>query len=171
MRTKIFFLSIILTLFSADVFAQKQSAAAFVREFYRFHLSHDSIFNDREVARRRRFFTPRLRGMFDAELRREKAYLRKYPDNKPFFGDGLPFTPIEFCRKDYRVGRAQTGKRATLVNVHLVYSRSSCDVDDRTKLLYKIVLVKIGGKWLIDDLIYDDGKTLTDAFNIAKKIK
>jgi hypothetical protein len=33
------------------------------------------------------------------------------------------------------------------------------------------VLVKIGGKWLIDDLIYDDGKTLTDAFNIAKKIK
>jgi hypothetical protein len=171
MKTKIVFLPIVLVLLSVSAFAQRQSASEFVREFYRFHLSHENIFNEREVARRRRFFSPRLQLLFDAELRREKAYLKKNPTDKPFFGDGLPFTPIEFCRKDYRVGETQTGKRATLVNVNLVYGKSSCDADDGTKLLYKIVLVKIGGKWLIDNLIYDDGTTLGQAFKEAKRIK
>jgi len=45
---------------SVNVFAQKQDASAAVKEFYRFHFKNEDILNASEVARRRRFFSPRL---------------------------------------------------------------------------------------------------------------
>jgi hypothetical protein len=171
MKTKLVLLSIILLLPLANVFAQKQGATAAVREFYRFHFAHKDIFNEREVARRQRFLTPRLQRLFDAELKRQKNYARKHPDEKPYF-EGLSFQPIELCPGDYSVGAAQTARQTATVRVNFVYSKSSCKATDGTKIFYKIALRQIGGKWLIDDVIYEDGKSpLTDAFNEAKKIK
>jgi hypothetical protein len=118
---------------------------------------------------RSRFFTPRLKQLFNAELKRQKIYLSKYPDNKPFF-EGLPFEPIEFCANDYQVGEAQYNRQSANVPVYFVY-KSSCEAKDGTRISYKILLKKITGKWLIDDVVYDDGSTLRQAFNTAQKIK
>jgi hypothetical protein len=169
MKNKIIFLSIIFALFSVNLFAQKQNPT--VREFYRFHLAHKDIFNEREVARRFRFLTPRLQKLFNAELQRQRLYLKKYPGNKPYF-EGLPFTPIEFCPSKYGIGAAQIKGQTATVGVNFVSGKfSACDGKEETKIFYKVALRKIGGKWLIDDVVYDDGETLTDAFNEAKKIK
>ena len=169
-RIKITFLLIMTAALSANGYAQKQDASAAVKSFYQFHFSHNDEFSQKEVSRRRRFFTPQLRRLFDAELKRQKIYLKKYPDNKPFF-DGLSFEPIEFCRKDYSVGTARIKNRTAIVKVNFVYGKSSCDASDGTPLLYKIQLTKIGGKWFIDNVIYDDGTTLTKAFGTAQKIR
>ncbi|MBA2736097.1 MAG: hypothetical protein H0U50_04820 [Pyrinomonadaceae bacterium] len=159
---------------SNETFAQnrteKSRAVEAVKVFYRFHFSHKDAFDERGVSRRRRLFTPKLRQLFDAELKRQKIYLKKYPDNKPYF-EGLPFEPIEFCPNDYRVGAAQTTRQTATAKVNFVYSKSSCDASDGTKISYKILLSKITGKWLINDVIYDDGSTLTKAFSEAQKIK
>ncbi len=159
---------------SNETFAQnradKSRAVETVKAFYRFHFSHKDVFNEREVLRRRRFFTPKLRQLFNAELKRERIYLKKYPHNKPYF-EGLPFEPIEFCPNDYRVGAAQTTRQTATVKVNFIYSKSSCDANDGTQISYKILLSKIAGKWLLDDVIYDDGSILTKDFSEAQKIK
>jgi hypothetical protein len=170
MKTKIILLSVCLLLLATNVFAQKQNATAAVREFYRFHFSHKDIFNEREVSLRRRFFTPKLRQLFDAELQRQRLYLQKYPGNKPYF-EGLSFQPIELCSNDYSVEDAQDKGQTATVKVNFVYGKSSCQANDGTKIFYKLSLQKIGGKWLIDGVVYDDGTTLTGAFNEAKKLK
>lgn len=170
MKIKTFFLSIVLILLSTDAFAQKQDAAAFVQSFYKFHLSHKDIFNEKQVSLRRKFFTPKLRQLFDSELQRQRNYQKKYPDDKPYF-EGLPFTPIEFCKKDYRVGAVQTARQTASVKVNFVYSKSSCDANDGTGISYRILLSKTSGKWLINDVIYDNGSTLTKDFSKAQKIK
>jgi hypothetical protein len=170
MKIKTIFLSIVLVLLSTNVFAQKQDAAAVVQSFYKFHLSHEGIFNKREVSRRYRFFTPRLRQLFNAELKRQRNYQKKYPDNKPYF-DVLPFQPIEFCEKDYRVGAVQTARQTASVRVNFVYGKSSCDANDGTRISYRILLLKTSGKWLINDVVYDNGSTLTKDFGNAQKVK
>lgn len=155
---------------SAQSRAEKSRAAQAVKNFYRLHFSHKSIFNQREVSRRRRFFTPELQKLFDAELKRQGIYQKKYPDNKPYF-EGLPFEPIELCPNDYRVGAARTAQKTASVKVNFIYSKSSCDANDGTQISYKILLSKIAGKWLINDVIYDNGSTLTKDFSKARKIK
>ena len=170
MKIKFFILSIILVLLSTDGFAQKRSAAAATKDFYRFHFSRQNIFNQTEVSLRSKFFTPKLRRLFDAEIKRQRIQSKKHPTDKPYF-EGLPFQPIEFCPNDYRVGTERTKGQFAIVNVNFVNGKSSCDANDGAPLLYKIQLSKIGGKWLIDDVIYDDGDTLTKAFKEAKKIK
>ncbi len=170
MKIKIIFLSIILLLLSSGVYSQKQDASAAVQSFYKFHFANENIFNEKEVGLRREFFTPKLQQLFDAELKRQKIYLKKYPNNKPYF-EGLSFEPIEFCKNDYSVGKTEGGGNRATVKVNFIYGKSSCDASDGTKIFYKISLLQIGGKWLIDNVIYDDGNTLVEAFNEAKNIK
>ena len=163
------FLSISNETFAQDR-AEKSRAVQAVKIFYRFHFSHENLFNKTEILRRNRFFTPKLRQLFDAELERQRIYLVKYPENKPYF-EGLSFEPIEFCHNDYRVGTAQTTRQTAIVKVNFVYGKPSCDASGGTEISYKILLSKIAGKWLINDVIYDDGSTLTKAFSQARKIK
>jgi hypothetical protein len=156
---------------SAQNRTENSRAVQAVKNFYRFHLSHENIFNKREVSRRYKFFTPRLRQLFNAELKREEIYKKKYPDDKPYF-DVLPFQPIEFCKNDYRVsGASQTARQTATVKVNFVYSKSSCEANDGTRISYGFLLSKVAGKWLINDVIYDDGSTLTKAFSNAQKVK
>ena len=168
------FISANFLLISNETFAQnradKSRAVETVKKFYRFHFSHKNIFNQKEVSRRHRFFTPKLRQLFDAELKRQRIYLKKYPNDKPYF-EGLPFKPIEFCPNDYRVGSAQATRQTATVKVNFIYGKSSCEANDGTQITYKILLKKIVGKWLINDVIYDDGNTLTKDFSEAQEIK
>lgn len=159
---------------SINLSAQKQNdnvlATATVKKFYRFHTTHDDLFNAKQVALRSKFFTPKLQKLFNRELIRQKNYLKKYPDNKPYF-EGLPFQPIEFCRNDYRIEKAIVNNSTASVKVDFVYGKSDCKSNDGTAIFYKFTLLKIGGKWLIDTVLFDDGSDLLTAFETAQKIK
>lgn len=168
------FCSIILSFCVLKIFSQKQTeavrAAEAVKKFYRFQTTHDDSFTEKQVALRTKFFTPKLRIYFNSELLRQKNYLKKYPGNKPYF-EGLPFQPIEFCPKDYSVGKARVNKSDADVRVNFIYSKTNCQSNDGTKIFYTIKLVKISNQWLIDNVIFDDDKDLISAFKIASKIK
>jgi hypothetical protein len=174
-KIKFIILSLVcLFIFSAEVFAQKSSektlATDAVKTFYHFHFSHNDDFSEKQVALRNKFFTPKLTQLFYTELKRQQNYLKKYPDNKPYF-EGLPFQPIEFCQKDYRVRMAQIKQRMAIVKVNFVYGKSSCAAKDGALISYQILLSKIDGKWLIDDIVYENFSKLTGNFEIAAKIK
>jgi hypothetical protein len=163
-----------LFIFSVGISAQKSSgknrAVEAVKTFYRFHFSHNDDFNEKQVGLRSKFFTPTLKRLFYVELKRQRKYLRKYPDNKPYF-EGLPFQPIEFCPKDYRVGAAQIKQRTAIVRVNFVYGKSSCTAKDGELISYQILLSKVGERWLIDNIVYENSNKLTIAFKTAAKIK
>jgi len=166
MKIKIFFISIILILLATSIFAQKQDATATVQSFYKFHLSRSGIFNASEVKARKKWFTADLNQLFQIELQREKEYLKTNPTDKPHFGDGFPFQSLDECdtagklnKNTYQVGAATIkGEKAT-VEVKF-YNPKECggDLIDT----YKVELVKSKGKWLIDDWLYSDAKTLIE---------
>ncbi len=166
MKIKIIFLSIILVLLSMGIFAQKQGAAAVVQSFYKFHLSRSGIFNANEVKARKKWFTNDLNKLFQTELQCEKEYLKANPTDKPHFGDGFPFQSLDECesagkliKNTYQVGAATVKAEKAKVEVKF-YSPKECGgnlIDT-----YKAELVKSKGKWLIDDWLYSDAKTLTE---------
>ena len=94
MKTKIGFLSIILLLLSANVFAQKQSASAVVEAFYKFHWTRSGIFNAKEVGLYKKWFSADLNKLFQNELKREKEYLKQNPTDKPFTATAFRFSRL-----------------------------------------------------------------------------
>ncbi len=166
MKTKIIFLSIILLTLTTSVYAQKQDASVVVQSFYKIHLSGSGAFNANAVKERKKFFTDNLNKLFQTELQREKEYLKANPTDKPHFGDGFPFQPLEECesagkaiKNIYQVGAATVkGERAT---VEVKFSQPK-ECGGELIDIYKVELVKSKGKWLIDDWLYSDAKTLTE---------
>ncbi|HEV8159313.1 MAG: hypothetical protein H0X15_03380 [Acidobacteria bacterium] len=166
MKIKIIFFLIISLLLSTGVYAQKQDATVMVQSFYKFHLSRSGIFNANEVKARKKWFTDDLNRLFQTELQREKEYLKANPTDKPHFGDGFMLQSLDECesagkliKNSYTVGAAMIRDDNATVEVKF-YSPKECggDLIDT----YKVELVKSKGKWLIDDWLYSDAKTLTE---------
>ncbi len=165
MKNKFIFLLIILVLFSANTFAQKQNAAAFVESFYKFQRARSGIFNAAEVNAHKRWFSAELNKLLQNELKREKEYLKKNPTNKPAFGDGLTFEPLDECYKMgkfynhlYKIGAPTVNGNKTIVEIK--FSNPKVCGGDFVDT-YKVELLKNKGVWLINDFIYSDGKSLS----------
>jgi len=123
MKTKIAFLSIVLLALSTSVFAQKQDANATVQAFYKFHLSRSGVFKESEVKAYRKWFSDDLNKLFQTELQREKKYLKKNPTDKPHFGDGLPFQPLDECESGGKlIKNAYTVSAATITEAAAIES-------------------------------------------------
>ena len=166
MKIKLILVSIILLLISTSVYAQKQDATATVQEFYKFHLARSGAFDAGEVKARRKWLTNNLNKLFQTELQREKEHLKANPTDKPHFGDGFPFQPFDQCesagkliKNTYQIGAATVrGERATVEVRFFQPKECGGDLID----IYKVELVKSKEKWLIDDWLFSDAKTLTD---------
>lgn len=172
MKTKPFFLFVVLIALSTGVFAQKQDAAATVEAFYKFHLARSGVFKASEVKAYRRWFTDDLNRLFQIELQREKEYLKKYPTDKPHFGDGFPFQSLDECdsggkliKNTYTVSPATMKNNRATVEVRFSHPKEcgGALID-----VYKVELVNTKGKWLIDDWLYADAKTLTEDLKRAE---
>ena len=158
----------LLALLYSDAAAQTPRAA--VDAFYKYDRSHSQVFNNSSIEARRRWFSPDLYRLFQYELKREAAYLRKNPTDKPYFGDGLPFQPYdETCKVNGRdVRRAlritpewQKGRRA-VVTASFVYPTGCTDGDPVT---YTIGMVRGSTGWLIDDVNYGEDTSLKQRLN------
>ena len=155
-----------------NVFAQKQSAAAFVESFYKFQRTRSGTFNAAEVNAHKRWFSADLNKLLQNELKREREYLKKNPSNKPFFGDGLTFEPLDECYKMgkfykhlYKIGAPNIAGNKTIVEIK--FSNPKVCGGDFVDT-YKVELLKNKGVWLINDFIYSDGKSLSDELNRAE---
>ena len=103
--------------------------------------------------------------LLKTELKREAEYLKENPGDKPHFGDGLPFRPLdETCD----VGQKKLHKRITFKSGPIRGSRAAitatfafprpCETPDKN--VYVFSMKRIANRWTIDNVTYDDGSTL-----------
>lgn len=162
---RIFLAVFFIAVLSAVSFAQSTPKAV-VDAFYKFDRSHSQVFTRRNLEARKAWFSTELYSLFQNELRREAAYLKKNPTDKPYFGDGWPFQPNdETCRIGSRDVRRtlrvkqefQRGNRAA-ATATFAYPKSCTDGGD--PIVYTIGLIRSRGVWVIDDVNYGEDTTL-----------
>ena len=161
-----FLLITAIALLSLTSLAQQSTPKAAVESFYKFDSSHSQVFNRANIAARKAWFAPELFNLFQNELRREAAYLKKNPTDKPYFGDGLPFRPYdETCNAGGKnVGRSLTVKQEFLkgsraaATATFAYPKACTEGGD--PVVYTIGLIKANGRWVIDDVNYGEDTTL-----------
>ncbi|HQU92903.1 MAG TPA: hypothetical protein PLK77_11430 [Pyrinomonadaceae bacterium] len=152
-------LSIAITLAaSAAAFAQTPGPKAAVMAFFKYDAAHSQAFNRANIDARKRWMSDELYKLFIKELAREKEYIAKNPTDKPHFGDGLPFRPLdENCDlngKSYprTISYGQVTVKGELGNVDVYFKYpKGCNIPD---ILYAVNMSKEHGRWVIDDIRY-----------------
>lgn len=168
--SQIFLSLAIVTVVSQAAFAQTGGPKAAVTAFYKYDASHSQVFNRKNIDARKRWFGKELYKLFLKELAREKEYLAKNPTDKPHFGDGLPFRPLDetcsFNGREYRrtisYGRVTVKGDLGNVDVYFKYPKG-CNIPD---VLYAVNMSKERGRWVIDDIRYiSDNTSLVEDLN------
>lgn len=143
--------------------AQKSGPKAAIQSFYVYDGSHSQNFTRKNIDARKKWFSAELYKLFNEEIKREREYLAKNPSDKPHFGDGLPFRPLdepcEIKSKNYlrRISYGQVTVKgdAGNVDVHFKYPKA-CNLPD---ILYAVNMEKEKGRWVISDIRYFPGDT------------
>ena len=163
----LFALTAVLILSAASVaMAQTPGPSETVRAFYMYSNARSSTFNRRHIELRKKWYSPDLYAEFLKELSEEAAHLKANPTDKPFFGDGLDFRPLdEACvegERTYRriqsIGRTEINRSVANVEVKFAYPKACTSITE--SISYQVNLKKVGGKWLIADWTYPEGSTL-----------
>ena len=149
---------------SSNAVSQTGAPEADLTAFIKFSRSMRQDFNSRGVEARKRWFSQPLYKLFLNELKRQDEYLKKNPSDMPYFGDGVPFQPIdETCeagkrsfRYTYTVGKGSVAGDSATVPVTFAYP-AACKIPP---IIYKFKVIKSKTGWLVDDVDYGDGKTL-----------
>lgn len=168
MNTKRLIYSVcVFLLASTRVLGQNSGPEEVVRTFYKHDAKTSQVFNRRNLDSRKKWISTGLYNLFRKELNKQDALLKQHPDEKPFFGDGFPFRLIdERCdvngksyKRRYSV-QAAKNQRGPHVNVSVQFSYPPpCTA---APLTYTARVIRSGAKWAIDDIVFDDGNTLSD---------
>jgi hypothetical protein len=164
MRNKIILFAMLLSTSSIAISAQAVGPEEAVKAFYLYSNARSSTFNSRHIESRKQWYTPSLYRAFRSQLAKDRAHVKANPTDKPFFGDGLDFKPVdEPCeangrsyRRTQSVSRRDIRKTRAFIDVKFAYPKA-CDIEPEH---YRVGLRKINGKWLIDDWTYSSGMTL-----------
>ena len=152
----------VLLLSATVINAQSSSPKAALEAFYKFDRSHSQTFNRNNIVARRQWFSAELFKLLLEELRRDTAYLKKNPGDKPYFGDGLPFQPLqETCEQGQKRGlvikqESHHGDRAILTATFAF--PKPCK--DTAPIIYTVGMIRGYKSWVIDDVNYGEDTTL-----------
>jgi hypothetical protein len=166
MIPKAFLSVVIIAITSLVALGQSAAPDATVRAFYAYSNARSSTFNRRHIELRKKWYTPALYAAFLKQLQEDEAYLKSNPGDKPFFGDGLDFRPLdERCEVgDRSYKRVQSVYRSQMTTsraeVEVKFAYPAACTHGYQPIIYKVNLQKVGGKWLINDWTYEDGRTL-----------
>lgn len=140
---------------------QGSSPKAALAAFYKFDGAHSQTFNRKNIDARKRWFSDELYKLFLKELDREAQYLKANPTDKPHFGDGLPFRPLdepcELNGKKYRrtMSFGTVTVKGDLGNVDVFFRYpKACKIPD---ILYAVNMDKEKRGWVIADIRYFPG--------------
>lgn len=120
--------------------------AAVVRAMFADHFKHDMGFTKASVARKSRWLSAEFLKQLNAELNRPPN-----PDEAPAI-DGDPFTNSQEYPRRFVVGKAEIRGDATRIPVTFTGNGG------RRTVAVKLRNTPEG--WRVDDLVYEDGKTL-----------
>ena len=145
------------SLVSISANGQKQTPTMVVTAFYKYDRSHDTALTRQNVVARQKWLSPSLYRLLIAGANREAAFAKKHPDEKPYFGDGVWFQrPEEYvgengkrCRQSASVVTETIRANSAVVKVRFLYPKPC----DPSMEIYSVKLTKVGGKWLVDDVI------------------
>jgi hypothetical protein len=118
------------------------------------HMTGDMAFTPQTVALKRNFLTADLANLIAAYFKQP----RPADEVPPINGD--PFTNSQEYPDRFTIGRVEAG--GSTATVPVVFR----DVTPRERPV-KVMMREIGGRWLIDDLRYEDGKTLRELLQSA----
>jgi len=157
---------------SSNAISQTSAPETDLAAFIKFSRSMKQDFNKQGVEARKRWFSAPLYKLFLNELKRQDEFLKKNPSDMPYFGDGVPFQPIdETCeagkrsfRYSYTVGKSAVADESATVPVTFAYP-AACKIPP---IVYKFKIVKSKTGWLVDDVDYGHGKTLVADLNRAE---
>lgn len=163
-KTQTCLAGIIFLLSTVAAAAQSTDPKAVVRSFYQYDGTHSQVFNKKAIQSRKGWFTDVLHLHLTKELERQAEFIRKNPGDKPHFGDGLPFRPLdETCEVAGKsrhfttiVGRPSMRGSAATVPVRFTYPKG-CTLPATE---YLVRLHKVKNAWYINDIEYPDGTTL-----------
>lgn len=143
------------TILANDAAADAKQA---VSSFYEYDSSHKQDFSKREIDNRKGWFSPALYRLLIVEWKKELLFRKPNSDTKPYF-DSLPFQPIdEGCENQYKMGNASVKNGKATVEAEF-YTGKKCG--SRLVANYTFELIKFKGKWLINDLIWEDEESLS----------
>jgi hypothetical protein len=159
---------VIITIASFTVLSQTSGSGpdAAVRAFYAYSNARSSTFNRRHIELRKKWYTQDLYTALVKQLEEDQAHLKTHPTDKPYFGDGLDFRPLD---EPCEVGDRSYKRTQSIVRTEVIRSRAEVDVkfaypatctSGGEPIVYTVNLRKMAGKWLIDDWSYPDGSTL-----------
>lgn len=117
-----------------------------VQELLITHFTHDMGFTRESVARKQRFLSTALR----AGITRYFAAPRS-PDEAPVI-NGDPFTDSQEYPDRFTLGATRPNTGRTTITVHFADSDSKRRVD--------YLLIRDGGRWVVDDLVDERGESL-----------
>ena len=146
--------------------AQQNTPKATIEAFYKFDRANSQAFNRANLDARKAWFSPELYKLFENELKREAEYLKANPSEKPFFGDGMPFQPLdEACKvgtTEVRRGLVvkQEFQRTAHAAVTATFAYPKTCKEGGEPVVYTIGLVKSNGRWVIDDVNYGEDTSL-----------
>jgi hypothetical protein len=143
---------------------------AAVAAFYRFDAANSQVFNSANIDARKRWLSAELYKLLINELAREKEFLKANPTDKPHFGDGLPFRPLdEVCElngKKHRrtISYGQITAKGGLANVDVYFKYpKACNIPD---ILYAVNMSIENSRWVIGDIRYiSDNTSLVEDLN------
>ena len=117
-----------------------------VRALFSDHFKHDMGFTKESVARKARWLTPDFLAKLNAELSRPGN-----PDEVPNI-DGDPFTDSQEYPKRFSAGKAEIVGELTRIPVLFT--------GNGRRRTIGVELRKTSDGWRVDNLVYEDGKTL-----------
>jgi len=159
----LFIVSILTALLSAgsSAFVAEQSPALVVRGFYTRHfVSPKRMFFSRENVRRESgSLSPKLYRLMLHELQRAEEVEREYKgaDAKKPYISGDVFTNSESPPQVFRLGKSSQSRGTAEVEVWCYWNDQTVG---RMKSRMRVLLVLVKDKWLIDNLVYEDGTNL-----------
>lgn len=162
LKTKFALGVIALLLLNSSVYGQTTQASALqaAKEFYRLHFLHGDqmYFELGNIRRKRKWLTPKLYRLIRYEFQRETEYAKAHPGLilKPYFS-GDVFTDAESLPQVYKVTKARVTKDKAIVTVWVYWNDETVG---KMKRKIQVVMVPSKTRWLIDNLLYDDGKDL-----------
>ncbi len=136
------------------------SALQTAKEFYRLHfLRGDRMYFEPEnIRRKREWLTPKLYRLILYEFRRGDDYAKAHPDPPPkAYFDGDVFTNAGSLPQVYRVTGSKQEKGKATVTVWVYWNDNTVGKMSRK---IRVVMVQSQTRWLIDNLLYEDGKDL-----------
>ena len=113
------------------------------------------------------FVSDKIKDLIAADRRKQVAFLKKHPDEKPPWIEGDLFSSLSEGADSYKVGSARKSGNTAEVDVHLSYGEGS----QSEKWTDTAVLKLIGGRWVIDNILFKGKWQSRSAGSLIKALR